>query len=103
MNDFDWHGNGGSSDILFSYQPPTAVYPTKDGGICVRQKADEMEEYDSEILLTPQGALAVAWRLIELGHQIGLPKPDLDLMAQPVVFGPAKPAAPAIHILEAAE
>mgnify|MGYP003378630191 CR=1 FL=1 len=81
--DFDWFGNSDDSNsIILTYQPPTAVYSTKGGGVCIRQKADETEEYDAQILLTPQGALAVAWALIEEAHLVGLPSPSLSLMTE---------------------
>lgn len=82
MGDFNWHGDENAEDIVLNYQPPTAVYQTKGGGVCIRQKADETEEYDPQIILTPQGALAVAWRMIEAAHAVGLPAPSLSLMAE---------------------
>lgn len=81
--DFNWSGTGDDADsIILSYQPPTAVYSTRGGGVCIRQQKDYTEEYDPEILLTPQGALAVAWALIEEAHLVGLPSPSLSLMAE---------------------
>jgi len=81
--DFDWFGNSDdNTSIILSYQPPTAVYSTKGGGVCIRQKADAQEEYDPQILLTPQGALAVAWALIEEAHLVGLPSASLSLMGE---------------------
>jgi hypothetical protein len=97
--DFDWHGDKDSDSIILSYQPPTAVYSTKAGGICVRQKADETEECDAQVLLTPQGALAVAWALIEQAHLVGLPEPSLSLMVEgphwPPIIGRGDTEAPA--------
>lgn len=81
-SDFDWNGDKDADAIILSYQPPTAVYSTKGGGVCIRQKADAYEEYDPQVLLTPQGALAVAWALIEEAHLVGLPQPSLSLMGE---------------------
>lgn len=80
MSDFDWFGEKDRDAIVLGYQPPTAVYSTTRGDVVVRQKADAMEEYDPEIFLTPQGALAVAWALIEQAHLVGLPEPSLSLV-----------------------
>jgi hypothetical protein len=80
--DFDWHGEKDRDAILLGYQPPTAVYRTKDGSIIIRQKADETEDYDPQVFLTPQGALAVAWALIEQAHLEGLPSPSGSLMVE---------------------
>jgi hypothetical protein len=79
MADFDWHGSDNDSVVL-GYQPPTAVYSSGDS-VRIRQQADQAEDHDPEIFLTPQGALAVAWRLIEVAHLAGLPEPSLSLMA----------------------
>lgn len=87
--DFDWFGEKDADAIILSYQPPTAVYSTKGGGVCIRQKADPIEEYDPQILLTPQGALAVAWALIEEAHLVGLPQASLSLMAESEHWPPA--------------
>ena len=88
-SDFDWHGDKDADAIILSYQPPTAVYSTKGGGVCIRQKADPMEEYDPQVLLTPQGALAVAWALIEEAHLVGLPSPSLSLLGEREHWPPA--------------
>ena len=96
--DFNWSGTGDDAEsIILSYQPPTAVYSTRGGGVCIRQQKDYTEEYDPEILLTPQGALAIAWALIEEATLAGLPQPSLSLMAEsehwpPVYRRPQRPA-----------
>src|SRR4051812_13554666 len=79
MSDFKWNGEDADSVIL-PYQPRTAVYRTEEGGICIRQERDMYEEDDPQLLLTPQGALAVAWALIEEAHLVGLPSPSVSLM-----------------------
>lgn len=89
---FDWFGEKDRDAIILGYQPPTAVYSTTRGDICIRQKADPQEEYDPELFLTPQGALAVAWALIEEAHLVGLPQPSLSLMVESAHW-PPKPAA----------
>ncbi len=81
MPDFDWHGKD-NPHVVLGYQPPTAVYASGDS-VRIRQQADQTEDYDPEIFLTPQGALAVAWRLIEVAHLAGLPTPSLSLMVEP--------------------
>jgi len=96
-NDFDWHGKKDRDSIILTYQPPTAVYQTVGGNVVVRQKADETEEYDPQIFLTPQGALAVAWALIEEAHLVGLPEASGSLMVEsphwpPVSQRPKQPA-----------
>jgi hypothetical protein len=97
---FDWFGEKDRDAIILGYQPPTAVYSTTRGDICIRQKADATEEYDPELFLTPQGALAVAWTLIEEAHNVGLPEPSLSLMAEsphwpPVTKPHGVPSTPA--------
>lgn len=97
---FDWFGEKDRDAIILGYQPPTAVYSTTRGDICIRQKADAQEEYDPELFLTPQGALAVAWALIEEANLVGLPQPSLSLMAEsehwpPKTNQPAPAPAPA--------
>jgi hypothetical protein len=87
--DFDWHGDKDRDAILLTYQPPVAVYRTRAGEIVIRQKADETEEYDAQIFLTPQGALAVAWALMEDAHLAGLPEPSLQLFADSPHWPPA--------------
>lgn len=82
MSDFDWHGGKDADAIILQYQPPTAVYSSKAGNVVIRQKADESEEYDPQILLTSQGALAIAWALIEEAHLIGLPEIPGSLMVE---------------------
>ena len=71
--DFDWFDDS-DPRIVLGYQPPTSVYAS-EGSIRIRQKADETEEYDPELFLTPLGALAVAWRLIAVAKEAGLPAP----------------------------
>jgi hypothetical protein len=78
---FDWHGTD-NPHVVLGYQPPTAVYHDGDS-VRIRQQADQTEDYDPEIFLTPQGALAVAWRLIEVAHLAGVPGPSLSLMVEP--------------------
>src|SRR5690349_12101683 len=92
-HDFKWDADDADSVIL-PYQPRTAVYSTRGGVICIRQERDAYEEDDPQLLLTPQGALAVAWALIEEAHLVGLPSPSLSLMAEsenwPPVMRPVK-------------
>jgi hypothetical protein len=89
MSHFDWHSDKDSDAMVLGYQPPTAIYRTKSGSVVIRQKAYEMEEYDPQVFLTPQGALAVAWRLIEEAHLEGLPSPSLSLMTESEHWPPA--------------
>lgn len=77
---FNWFAED-DSRIVLGYQPPTAVYHEGES-IRIRQKADETEEYDPEVFLTPHGALTVAWRLIEVAHLAGVPYPSLSLFQQ---------------------
>lgn len=87
-NGFDWFGEKDRDAIILTYQPPTAVYSTTRGDICIRQKADATEEYDPELFLTPQGALAVAWALIDQAHLVGLPEPSFSLMGESAHWPP---------------
>ncbi len=116
MSDFKWDGDDADSVIL-PRQPRTAVYSTQGGGICIRQEKDDYEEYDPQLLLTPQGALAVAWALIDEAHQVGLPCPSASLMVESehwpppgrrreeagVTGGAAPEAGPLLKVMEAAE
>ena len=77
--------------MILPYQPRTAVYSTRGGGICIRQERDAYEEDDPQLLLTPQGALAVAWALIEEAHLVGLPAPSPSLMVQSEHWPPVTP------------
>ena len=82
MSDFNWNAEDADS-VLLPHQPRTAVYSTKGGGICIRQECDGYcDESDDQVLLTPQGALAVAWALIEEAHLVGLPSPSASLMVE---------------------
>jgi hypothetical protein len=104
--DFKWDGDDADSVIL-PYQPRTAVYSTRGGGICIRQERDAYEEDDPQLLLTPQGALAVAWALIEEAHLTGLPTPSLSLMVEsehwPPIHRRGEPPAPAGPVVEPAQ
>jgi hypothetical protein len=86
--DFNWNSGDDSESVILPHQPRTAVYSTKGGGICIRQEADAYEEYDPQLLLTPQGALAVAWALIEEANLVGLPEPSLSLMTESANWPP---------------
>lgn len=116
-HDFKWDGDDADSVIL-PKQPRTAVYSTRGGGICIRQERDEYEEYDPQLLLTPQGALAVAWALIEEANMVGLPSPSLSLVTgsehwpppgrrhdEPAGTPPGErpEAGPLLKVMEAAE
>jgi hypothetical protein len=81
MSDFKWDGDDADSVIL-PHQPRTAVYSTRGAGIVIRQERDAYEEDDPQLMLTPQGALAVAWALIEEAHLVGLPSPSPSLMVE---------------------
>jgi hypothetical protein len=81
VTDFKWDADDADSVIL-PHQPRTAVYGTRGGGIVIRQERDAYEEDDPQLHLTPQGALAVAWALIEEAHLVGLPSPSLSLMVE---------------------
>lgn len=83
MGEFNWHGDDDADAVVLQYQPRTAVYRTKGGNVVIRQEKDAYEEFDPELFLTPQGALAVAYRLIEEAHLAGLPQPSLSLMTGP--------------------
>lgn len=114
MSDFKWDGDDADSVIL-QRQPRTAVYQTQGCGICIRQERDEYEEYDPQLLLTPQGALAVAWALIEEAHLVGLPEPSASLMVEGPHWpppgrrtkhhsvGPEQDAGPLLQVMRAAE
>jgi hypothetical protein len=81
MSDFKWNTDDADSVIL-PYQPRTAVYSTAGGGVVIRQERDAYEEDDPQLMFTPQGALAVAWALIEEANLVGLPTPSLSLMQE---------------------
>src|SRR5690348_1788030 len=92
MAEFDWSKD--SDAVVLPHQPQTAVYRNGLGQVVVRQEKSEWEEYDPSILLTPQGALAVAWAMIEEAHLVGLPQPSSSLMpvdesGQPQKLDPA--------------
>jgi hypothetical protein len=94
MSEFKWNGDDAEA-IVLGWQPRTAVYTTEAGGICIRQECDGfIDEDDDEILLTPLGALQIAWRMIELAHEASIPKPDRKLMAKALDLGPAEPPGP---------
>lgn len=81
MAEFQW--NAADADaVILQHQPRTAVYSSATGNVIVRQEADAMQEHDDLIYLTPQGALTVAWALIEEAHLVGLPSPSLSLMGE---------------------
>lgn len=109
MSDFQWNGDDADSVVL-SWQPRTAVYRSKTG-VVIRQESDGIcdDHGDDQILLTPMGALAVAWKIIETAHDIGIPKPDRKVMAKPIDIGPVHPpaaqAGPLLEVMqrEAAE
>lgn len=92
MADFGWSGDDADS-IVLGWQPRTAVYETKGGGIVIRQEAEGFSDDhgDDQILLTPMGALAVAWKVIELAHAVGVPAPNRKILAKVVDTGPAQP------------
>ena len=97
MSDFKWSSDDADSVIL-QHQPRTAVYRSQAGGVIVRQEGD-MGEEDQLIYLTPQGALAIAWVMIEEAHAIGLPEPSLTLMVEspnwPPIIGKPNTDTPA--------
>lgn len=73
MAEFDWSKDADA--VVLPYQPQTAVYANGQGQVVVRQEKSDWEEYDPTILLTPQGALTVAWAMIEEARRVGLPEP----------------------------
>jgi hypothetical protein len=81
MAEFKWDGDD-SNAVILPRQPRTAVYSGRQGNVVIRQERDECEEYDPQIMLSPQGALAIAWALIEEAHLIGLPEPSGSLMVE---------------------
>jgi hypothetical protein len=94
MSDFAWSGDD-SDSVVLTWQPRTAIYETGGGGIAIRQEADGYsDDRDDQILLTPMGALQIAWRLIELAHEIGVPQPNRRLMAKPDLGPSSRPAPP---------
>jgi|GEM_PF-3920829 len=80
-NDFEWNGKDADA-VRLQHQPRTAVYSTATGNVVVRQEADAMQEHDDMIYLTPQGALTIAYALIEEAHLVGIPQPSLSLMTE---------------------
>lgn len=90
MADFAWNGDDADSVVL-GWQPRTAVYRTRDG-VVIRQESDGMcdDHGDDQILLTAMGALAVAWKMIETAHEVGLPQPCRKLMRS-LDAGPVEP------------
>ena len=95
MSDFEWNGDD-SDSIVLGWQPRTAVYTTTAGGVAIRQECDGYsEDRDDQILLTPLGALQIAWKLIEVAHQVGIPKPDRRTLAKVVDLGPCEPVTEA--------
>lgn len=85
--EFKWNGDDADAVIL-PHQPRTAVYSSSTGNVVVRQEADAMQENDDLIYLTPQGALAVAWALIEEAHLVGLPEASGSLMVESAHWPP---------------
>ena len=73
MAEFDWKTD--IDAVVLPHQPQTAVYANEAGQVVVRQEKADWEEYDHQVFLTPQGALAVAWAMIEEAHRMGLPEP----------------------------
>lgn len=73
MAEFDWKTD--IDAVVLPHQPQTAVYANEVGQVVVRQEKADWEEYDPLIQLTPQGALAVAWAMIEEARRVGLPEP----------------------------
>jgi|SRR6185312_11716683 len=104
MSDFKWNGDDADAVVL-SWQPRTAVYRSESGNVIIRQEADGMyDDEDDQVFLTPMGALQTAWRLIEVAHEAGIPKPDRKLMAKPLDLGPVEPPGPLLRAMqEAAE
>jgi hypothetical protein len=49
------------------------------------------------LLLTPMGALQVAWKMIEAAHEIGIQAPPRKLMTKPLDLGPAAAPKPLTH------
>jgi hypothetical protein len=92
MSEFKWDGED-SDAVILTWQPRTAAYRNGQGGLTIRQEADAYSEDrgDDQIFLTPMGALSLAWRLIELAHEAGIPKPDRLLMSKPLDLGPTEP------------
>jgi len=94
MSNFEWNGDDADADaIVLGHQPRTAVYEVKGGQIVIRQE-DLMDDHDDQVWLTPMGALQIAWKLIEIAHEAGIPKPDRKLMMTPPDLGPAEPPEP---------
>lgn len=85
MAGMDWCEDG---DLVVGWQPQTAVCVTRHGEIEVLQGPDD----GSVIALTPVAALLLAWRLIEVAHKVGLPKPPRELMVG-LDMGPQAPIA----------
>lgn len=103
MSDFAWNADDADS-IVLGWQPRTAVYSTRGGGICVRQECDGFsDDRDDQVLLTPLGALQIAWRMIELAHEAGIPKPDRRVMSKPLDLGPSEPPEEIAPLLAAME
>lgn len=89
-DDFDWYGN----DVVLGWQPRTAVFGTTACEVEIRQEnIGGVFDRDVQVFLTPVGALQVAWRLIEVAHELGLPTPCRELMTG-LDTGPLAPAAP---------
>jgi hypothetical protein len=105
MSNLEW-ASGGTEDVVLGYQPRTAVYENQVGGISIRQEAESyyppVDRDDPVIMLTTMGALAVAWKLIELAHAVGVPKPDRKLMTKPLDLGPSEPPAPLLQAMREA-
>ena len=84
----DWD----DKDTVIGWQPQTAVCVTEHGEIEVLQPPGAGGTGESVICLNPMAALILAWRLIEVAHEVGLPKPPRELMTG-LDTGPVAPLA----------
>jgi hypothetical protein len=110
VSDFKWNSDDADAVVL-SWQPRTAVYCTASGNVVVRQEADPMvDDNDDQVFLTPMGALAVAWEMIRVAHELGIPTPPPELR-KAINIGPAGPVVtkspsvdpgPLLAVMEAA-
>ncbi len=65
-SDFNWDDDNDS--VVAPEQPKIAVYPNKQGAVCVRQEAAWDEDTDTIVIVQPEFVHAVADALIAAGR-----------------------------------
>lgn len=91
-SEFDWHPDGeDAEDIIVRHQPAIAIYTNPRGDVVIRQEGHYGPEEDQFVYVSPDNALKVAQKLLDVaGIDVSIAEPLTEPLLLPA---PSKGAA----------